>query len=172
MLVWTFRVVGGALLAIGLACLLVVVLVRQERSGKFLRCQMVFSALVMLRSGSARLPRACFWSLVAQLASGLSLACTAYAWRQDRTIPTVVEHVFLLPVVEIAVTIVPTPAGIGVREYGLATLYRVICAREPGAASKLGFLVAMTSRFVTLIAIVIGIGLCLGRRSEPASFDS
>ncbi|OYP34973.1 YbhN family protein [Rhodopirellula sp. MGV] len=76
------------------------------------------------------------------------IACSLYA-----SVPTIAEHIIIVPIGMLASALPITPAGIGVFEAAIEWLYHLIPA-EPTLAS--GTLVALTFEIVKVIIAIIG----------------
>ncbi len=70
--------------------------------------------------------------------------------------PSWLDHTVMFPQLELASFLIPTPAGLGVREGMLCLLYRAVSGQHDSAANQAGLIVACGYRVVTLVITLVG----------------
>lgn len=161
------------------ACLLVAVLihlafrntaVKQVAWLSRLSHQYVSAPSLLLLKNNRCVARSVIWGLVSQLATVGATALLAFTFAEGKAVPGFIEHAAVLPLVELSALALPTPAGIGVREFVLSHIYETCGPAGGSAPGKLAIAVAMGLRLATFIATSLGIA-CVSvlRMNSPTS---
>lgn len=153
-----FQIVSMAGLA-GVAALYALTGLRGLRHRRLVRQPRQFVAWTLGRLVQQRrqVALAAGCSFVSQVFAVLALTCAAAAIARGQQIPDLLQHAAILPIVELSSLLLPTPSGIGVREFALSQLYHDAMPDATIAeAGRLGFLVAITLRLATFASTLLG----------------
>ena len=109
-------------------------------------------------------------SMLGHICSITACFCCAVALRLTDLAPEFITHALIVPIAEVAASVLPLPGGIGAREGAMQCLYSTVSA-SGASAGEAGFYVAVGFSLVSIVVAAIGAGvaLLLTRRRDSAA---
>lgn len=110
-------------------------------------------------------------SMAGHICSITACFCCVVALRLTDLAPGFVTHALVVPIAEVAASVLPLPGGIGAREGAMQYLYSTV-STSGAVAGEAGFYVAIGFSLVSIVVAAAGAGIAMllaGRRESTAN---